>query len=519
MIVLIGFMGAGKTTIGRMLADRIGLEFVDTDEVIERSEGRPISEIFGTDGEARFRTLERAAVADVLQGPERVVSLGGGAITDPSICAALEWHTVVYLDTGYQEAMRRIGKDPGRPLLHVGDPKALFDERDPIYRRLATHVIGTSDSSPADIVDRLLEATGVERSDVIPPVRVDLGPRSYPVFVGSDISASIAELVQPTSSRAFVVTHQHLTAAAKPLIDSLATSGAEVETLTVDEGEASKSLEVAGRLFEEMARLHANRNDLVVGFGGGVVCDLAGFVASTYHRGIKVVQVPTTLLAQVDASIGGKTAVNLPVGKNLVGTFHQPSAVLCDVSLLRSLPEAEMRSGLGEVIKYGLIADPSLLDLVASSAGRIMERDEDLLTTLVRRSVTIKAGVVSMDEHETGRREILNYGHTFGHAIEHSTGLRHGEAIAVGMMAAAHLSVQLGMLDDGVVTRHRSVLEAAGLPTRATMDTDATFEVLKQDKKSRGGFRFVLLDAIGSPRTGVTAADEQVRAALRSVTI
>lgn len=518
MIVLIGFMGAGKTTVGRLLAEKVGLPFVDTDEVIERAEGRKVKMIFEQDGESRFRTLEKEAVARALEGPESVVSVGGGAINDPSTRAALEWHTVVLLDVPYPEAMRRVGQDPGRPLLHFADPRALFDERKTVYERLAKHVIDTNGAALEEVVGQIVEATGLQRATGPAQVQVNLGPRSYPIFVGRDISRDAAELVDLRGSQqAFVITHPHLAAAAKPLIDSLGAGGVDVAILTVDEGEASKGFDVAGDLLEELARRRAHRSDVVVAFGGGVVCDLSGFVASTYHRGMPVLHVPTTLLAQVDAAVGGKTALNLPLGKNLVGTIHQPIAVVCDVALLRSLPEEEVRSGLAEVIKYGLISDASLLDVVARDVTALFARDEDVLLTLVRRSVAIKAAVVSSDEREEGRREILNYGHTFGHAIEHVTGMRHGEAISVGMMAAAHLAVAVGMLGDDAVDRHRTPLEAVGLPTAAVLDIPKTLAALKQDKKHRGSLRFVLLEAIGSARTGVEATDEQIRAALRSV--
>lgn len=519
MIVLIGFMGAGKTTVGKLLAEKLGVGFVDTDEAIARARGRPVSEIFEHEGEGVFRTLEREAVARALEGSESVVSIGGGAIKDPTTCAALGWHTIVFLDVGYQEAMRRVGHDPGRPLLHFADPKALYDERRPIYGRLATHVVDTSGLTPAEIVDLVVENAALQVTTGPTPLLVDLGRRSYPILVGADIARDLAELVGLSGPRrVFVITHQHLSASAKPLVDSLASEGSEVTVVTVDEGEASKRLEVAGDIWEQMAAAGAHRSDLVVGFGGGVICDLAGFVASTYHRGMPVVHVPTTLLAQVDAAIGGKTAINLATGKNLVGTFHQPLAVVCDVTTLRSLPDEELRSGMAEVIKYGFISDPSLLDLVIGRIDGLMERDEELLTSLVRRSVAIKAAVVSADEKEDGRREILNYGHTFGHAIEHVTGARHGEAIGIGMMAAAHLAMDLGMIDEDIVARHREPLEAVGLPTRQSFDLEAVSDAMTRDKKNRGSLRFVLLERLGSPRTGIEATDEQVLSALRSVT-
>jgi 3-dehydroquinate synthase len=458
MIVLIGFMGAGKTTTGRLLAERLGLPFFDTDALIAGRAGRSISDLFSEHGEATLRTMEREIVAEALTGPDAVVSLGGGAITDPTTCAALEWHTVIHLDVDYPQAMRRVGHDPGRPMLHFADPRALFDARAPIYARLATHVVDMNDTTTEDAVEEIVRVTGLSLPTGPARVTVGVGKRGYPVIVGPDVADDVGNLVDlGTARRATVITHKTLAEMAKPLVDSLSDAGLEVELLTVPEGEAAKSLEVAGELLERMAHSGLRRDDLVVGFGGGVVCDLAGFVASTYHRGVSVVQVPTTVLAQVDAAIGGKTAVNLASGKNLVGTFHQPVAVICDVSFLRSLPDEEVRSGLAEVVKYGLIADPSLLEMVSDQAAALIARDEEAFASVVRRSVAIKAAVVAADEREEGGREVLNYGHTFGHAIEHTTGMRHGEAIAVGMVAAAHLAVDLGLLPEEGIEFHRAI--------------------------------------------------------------
>lgn len=517
MIVLIGFMGAGKTTVGRILADKTGLPFIDTDEEVERTSGKKIAEIF-EGGEGLFRSLERDVVVRALDGPESVVAVGGGAISDPVTCAALGWHTVIHLDVGYVESMRRAGHDPGRPMLHLADPRALFAERLPIYERLAKHVIDTSGSTAEEVVRMILEMTSGPQLDGPARVHVHLGDRTYPVLIGSGIAADAGNVVPlPPGAQAFVITHPDLEEKSKSLVDSLGGAGLVTTILSIDEGETSKALGTAEGLLDDLARHGAHRSDLVVGFGGGVVCDLAGFVASTYHRGIPVLHVPTTLLAQVDAAIGGKTAVNLSQGKNLVGTIHQPIAVVCDVSLLRSLPDEELRSGLAEVIKYGLIADPGLLDEAQVSIEAIFAGDEETLVRVVRRAVSIKAAIVSEDEREEDRREVLNYGHTFGHAIEHVTGIRHGEAIALGMVAAAHLAVDLEMLEEDAIEAHRRPLNAVGLPTSAAFDVGSTMERLKRDKKGRGTPRFVLLDAIGSVRTRIGARDDQIEAALRKV--
>lgn len=520
MIALVGFMGAGKTTVGRLLAEKAGLEFVDTDDLVEQAAGAKVAEIFAGQGEGRFRTLEREAIARALEGPEAVIALGGGAIHDPVTCSALSWHTVVHLDVTYREAMRRIGHDPGRPMLHLADPRALYDDRHPIYERLADHVVDTSALSPGEATDAILRVTGIKARKGPVRITVDLGPRSYPVLVGEGISADLGVLIDlPAADRAFLISHASLVTSSKPVVDSLEEAGSQVTVLTVDEGEASKQLDVAARLLGELADRGARRSDLIVGFGGGVICDLAGFVSSVYHRGMPVVHVPTTLLAQVDAAIGGKTAVNLAQAKNQVGTVHQPIGVICDVSLLGSLPVEELRSALAEVAKYGFISDPGLLDLVTSQLDAILNRDTAVLTSVVRRCVAIKARVVATDERETGPREVLNYGHTCGHAIEHVTGMRHGEAISIGMMAAANLAESLDMLESEAVSLHHQVLTRVGLPVAGRFEISDALAALKRDKKRRGGIRFVLLEGIGSPRVGVEVSDEQILDALRKVAL
>lgn len=520
MIILIGFMGAGKTTVGAFVADRSGLPFVDVDEVIARREGASVPEIFTTKGESYFRTVERAAVEDVLAGPESIVALGGGALGDPATCVALEWHTVIHLDVSYPEAMRRVGQDPGRPMLAIDDPRALYDLRHPTYERIARHTIATDGLSPKEVTELVFTTADLLATSGTGGIAVRLGHRSYQVHVGPDLSRDVARFFDKGhATKAFLITHPGLLEAAKPAMDSLTEAGLKVVVLPVAEGEGSKDLAVVTQLLGSLTEHEARRIDVIVSFGGGVVCDLAGFVASIYNRGMRALHVPTTLLAQVDAAIGGKTAVNLPQGKNLVGTIHQPVAVICDISLLRTLPEEELRAGFAEVIKCALISG-------RRAAGRVLERtaaalalDEAVLSEIVRDAVGAKAAVVAADERELGRREVLNYGHTFGHALEHSTGMRHGYAVAVGMMAAAHLAAELDMLGPGEVDLHRRLLLEAGLPTTASFDIDGVLTAMQYDKKNRNQIRFVLLSAIGSPRTGITATDDQITTVLRKVSI
>lgn len=513
MIVLVGFMGAGKSTIGTSLAARLGERFIDTDSLIAEREGMPIAQIFASEGEGHFRSIERDVVLDVLAREEGVVALGGGAVTNPEVRAVLQGFDTVYLSVGLDEALRRLAGDTTRPLLERSDELAtIYQYRRSLYEEVATITVATDGRSVSECADEIIRALGtpVDSFDV---VRVDLGPRSYDVAVGSGAVDHVGDML-PASlepERAFVVTHASLGDVAARVEASLSARGVGVVMKTIPEGETAKSVDTAVRLWDAMAEAELHRGDVVIGVGGGVVTDVTGFVASTYNRGLPSVLVPTTLLAQVDAAIGGKTGVDLTAGKNLVGTFHQPSLVVSDIDVLRALPDEELRSGLAEVIKAGLIADPSLVDLVQEHADDIFARDAATLRDVVVRSIEIKADVVARDETEQGDRAWLNYGHTFAHAIEviaSYQGIRHGEAVAVGMMAAAYLSNELGRLPDADVERHRRVLTAVGLPVTMRLSLDQLERAWVVDKKYRRGVKFVVLDGLGRPQAGVAAPTE-----------
>ena len=511
MIVLIGFMGAGKSTVGRQLARKLGLPFIDTDGAIEARSMIRIPEYFAAYGEAAFRDLEREVVAEILDGPEAVVALGGGALGDPNTISALSWANVIYLEVAYGEARRRIGSGFDRPMLGVTDPKALFAERVTIYERIANMTVNTTGMTPEAVADQIVDmVTGdsVGDEEGLQRIIVPLGDRSYPVLVGKGLLNRTGELLPdtPHAEKTFIVTHPGISHHVLPVVASLKERGFAVNVIPVPEGEKAKSLDVAARLYKELAVSNGHRHDLIVGFGGGVVCDLTGFVGSTYARGMRVAYIPTTLLAQVDAAIGGKTGVDLPEGKNLVGTIYQPVAVVCDVDLLAVLPLEEMRSGLAEVAKYGFIADPNLLDILESRASDIQRRDPEILSEIIGRSAAIKASVVASDETDRGARHVLNYGHTFGHAIEQVAGyegIRHGEAVALGMMAAAHLANEVGRVGEEIVELHRAVLESLSLPVSATLDFEALEEAWMRDKKYKDGVRFVLLADVGKPESDV----------------
>jgi len=322
------------------------------------------------------------------------------------------------------------------------------------------------------------------------------GERPYEVVIGPGAQVELG-LVLAGTARAAVVHAPPLAGEAGAAVETLQSAGVAAEAVVVPDGERAKTAEVAAALWEEFGRLGLTRSDAVVGLGGGAVTDLAGFVAATWMRGVRVVQVPTSLLGMVDAAVGGKTGINTGAGKNLVGAFHPPAAVLADTDVLADLPEREFRSGLAEVVKCGFIADGEILRLLeADPTGR---RDT---VELIERAVQVKAAAVGEDLYDTGRREFLNYGHTLGHAIERveDFGWRHGEAVAVGLVFAAELAGQAGLLSGDDVARHRRLIEAMGLPTSYRGDWARLQAVMRVDKKARGAsLRFVVLDGLGTP--------------------
>ncbi len=363
----------------------------------------------------------------------------------------------------------------------------------------------------------------------MPRVDVDLPGSRYPIHVGSGLLAEVGPLLSALglSGRAAVVTHPELPPAyTAALHASLEQAGFQPEMAFVPQGEASKSLDGLEALYTRFARMRLDRRSTVVALGGGVIGDLAGFAAATYLRGVALVQVPTTLLAQVDASIGGKTAIDLPCGKNLVGAFHQPRAVVADIDTLATLPPVELRSGLAEVVKYGMIADAALFAALESDADRLLSGVPEVLTPAVVRSCEIKAEVVSQDPTERGLRAILNYGHTVGHALEALWGygtVTHGAAVAIGMSTAARLAVRLGLLEPREAERQDNLLRRLELPTLAPAAAKpagscavpplppfaALLDAMRLDKKTLGGrLRFVLPRAIGTVEVREVSAEE-----------
>ena len=346
------------------------------------------------------------------------------------------------------------------------------------------------------------------------------GPSPYDVVVGHAVTRRVASLVAGASTVA-VVHPESLPQLAQPVIEALERAGHRVVALPVPDGEAAKALDVAAGMWEALGRLEMTRSDAIVAVGGGATTDVAGFVAATWLRGVRVVHVPTTLLGMVDAAIGGKTGINSAAGKNLVGAFHPPAGVLVDLDLLTTLPTAEWVNGLAEVVKAGFIADPDILALIEKDPAAAARADGPHTRELVERSIRMKAEVVSQDLREAGPREMLNYGHTLAHAIERVEDYRfpHGHAVAVGMVFVAELARLTGRLDDETARRHRAVLESVGLPTHYRADAwPALHDVMRVDKKARGDkLRFVVLDGLARPAILEAPSDDLLEQAYAEV--
>jgi shikimate kinase/3-dehydroquinate synthase len=525
VIWLVGMMGSGKSTLGPALARALGRRFVDADREIEREAGVSVSELFAREGEAGFRARERAAL-DALAGSGAVVALGGGAVAQAGAAERLAAQgTVVYLRARLETLVMRLGNASSRPLLAGLDAKgrrarleALLAERKPAYET-ARITIDTDDLIVPGLVAEL--APRIRAEEALAPsgprrVEVALGDRSYGVEIASgsltSLGNAVAQVVRARQAVLVTVPPVGRRYAAKAL-RSLRGAGFAVARIDVPDGDASKNLRQVARIYERLLARGADRDSVLVALGGGMTGDLTGFAAATFLRGIPFVQVPTSLLAMVDASVGGKTGVNLPEGKNLVGAFHQPRLVWIDLDTLRSLPARERAAGFAEVIKKAAIWDADLFATLERDADALQALEPGPLAAVVERAVCIKAEVVSRDERENDLRMLLNFGHTLGHAIEallRYRGLLHGEAVAIGMVFAARRSEALGHAPAGTADRLEALCRRFGLPTEIPQfPRSAYLAALRVDKKTRDArIRFVVLEGIGCARTVPLRAEE-----------
>ena len=554
-IVLVGMMGAGKTSIGKRLAAALHLPFIDADVEIETAAGMTISEIFARHGEAYFRDGERRVIGRILADTPCVLATGGGAYMNATTRERIAERGIsIWLKADADVLLRRVKKRPNRPLLQTRDPeetlRALIDERYPVYA-LADFCLVSKEGPHEAMVEAVIEtlergletlprlqhespvmtgaaATPARQSATCVPV--ELGARRYDILIGKDLIARAGEeiaRVSPKSACAIVtdetVAKHHLPA----LKASLDAAGIRHASIIIKAGEASKCYDTFAKVCDDVIAARMERRDIILALGGGVVGDLAGFVASTVRRGMRFVQIPTTLLAQVDSSVGGKTAINSPHGKNLIGAFYQPSLVLADTDTLATLDPREFRAGYAEVAKYGLIDDAPFFSWLEKNHADVFARG-DGLTHAIATSCRSKAAIVARDETEQGDRALLNLGHTFGHAFEALTHydtprLNHGEGVAIGVACAMRFSAHMGYCAPEDATRVEAHLKAVGLPSRIrdipdwNFTADQILDAMYQDKKvERGALTFILTRGIGQSFIAKGIVGDVVRSFLKA---
>lgn len=542
-IALIGFSGTGKSTVARLLADRLGWTAVDVDAEIERKWGMTIPAIFREQGEAAFRASEREILCRFCAEDHRVIATGGGAVVEDAAWGeeglGRDGTLVIALDAQPETTLERLrrqaeaeGEAVERPMLAGDDPlgriRALKARRQTSYDRAAL-TLPVDAVSAERVADELAAVVRCLRGEPL-ELRLEAASASSEIAVAPGLLDRLGELTRgawPQARRVWIVTDTnvgvlHGAAAETALRDA----GFAVETRAVAPGEGSKSLGTAGELYDWMLGGGVERRDVVLALGGGVVGDLAGFVAATVLRGIGLMQVPTSLVAAVDSSVGGKTGINHAAGKNLIGAFLQPRLVVVDTNLLRTLPTRELGSGWGEVVKHAVIQRTTpegerndLRALLERNAAALQALREPATAYTVWRNIGLKAAVVEADERETGIRAFLNFGHTLGHAIEAADyHLLHGEAVAVGMHAAAELGVLAETCSRGEADRIHGLIAAYHLPARATFEETRVISLLGSDKKRVAGKQRFVLPLDGG---GVTICDDvpefAVDAALASV--
>jgi len=581
-IVITGFSGTGKSLVAREIAGQLRWDFIDTDNEIVSLAKKPIAEIFSSDGEGKFRKLEREAVKRASRQSHRVIAIGGGAIVDPQNRSQLARNGfIVCLEARPETIYQRLFQEEShgseiRPLLEGDNPlehiRQLKARRQPYYDDVDL-VINTDDLSIGDVAKEVVKGwrllrfarndKGKARNDTPPVIArsaatkqshappglprlrlamtdkakagndvaedvacwVETATQTYPIFVGYGSLGRLGEKLKKVGSSrvAIVISDGNVSRLYGDRVQEiLKAAGFAVNSFVVPPGEESKSINTAIDIYNFLIKKRVERDDILIALGGGMIGDLAGFVAATYLRGIPWVQVPTSLVAMVDASIGGKVAVNHHEGKNLIGAFYQPNFVLADTQTLATLPKRELTSGWAEVVKYGLILDKEFFEFLESNAGRLIKLEQDVVSKAIIRSASLKAQVVSQDEKERGQRIILNYGHTVAHGLEAATRYSHflhGEAVAIGMMGAAKLSQKSGILPTNVVKRQQSLLQKFGLPTTFSSTGLAEIaEAMEVDKKTRAKkIRWVLLEDIGKTAIRANVPQQDVMAVLEEL--
>ncbi len=551
-VFLVGLMGAGKTTVGRALAKKLNKRFIDSDHEIEARTGASIPLIFEIEGEESFRQREVEAIRELTAQDDIVLATGGGAILKEENRACLKARgTVIYLRASVNSILQRTSHDKSRPLLQTPDPRKRIEElaraREPYYCEVADIIVETGRTNIQSLLHTILmqldhvavksvdlpalerRSNSLEPSMTAPSsapitLQVDLGERSYPITIGESLLSSVDLISRHIAGRRVAIVSNTVVAPLylDRLTQLLETANKQVTSIVLPDGEEEKNWASLMKIFDVLLAEKCDRHTTLIALGGGVIGDMTGFAAATYMRGVPFIQIPTTLLAQVDSSVGGKTGINHPLGKNMIGAFYQPQAVIADISTLNTLPSRELSAGLAEVIKHGAIIDAQFFDWIEANIEKLVAMDPSALSYAIQRSCEIKADVVRQDEREGGLRAILNFGHTFGHAIEAGLGYGvwlHGEAVGCGMVMAADLSHRMGFIDAPAKERVLALVQAAGLPVKAPdLGIERWLELMEVDKKNEGGkIKFILLKPLGTPAI-MTVPLETLRATLEAST-
>ena len=512
-IILTGFMGTGKTTVGKLLAEKLNYRFIDTDELIEDRNEHSIADIFQDLGEDAFREMERAIVKEIAELDSVVISTGGRLMLDPENVSALSRNSrVLCLVATPNEILTRVKHDKSheRPLLSVPNPKErivdLLQERNDKYLRFPQIV--TDEKKPYDIARSLVEFVSTSPKSLI----VENPHKNYEYIVGAGLLPFIRQLTG-IDGEIVVITDEIVNELYGPSCSSI---GNIVE---IPSGRQNKSLAIVETVYEKLLEIGFDRAGTIISLGGSAIGDIAGFVAATYMRGVNFVQCPTSLIAMVDTSVGGKTGIDLAQGKNIIGLYKQPLKIIADVATLQTLPQLDFTSGMAEVIKHGLIAESSLLEQVEQGHwAKNWDRSPSYigeLQRLVAQAIEVKINIVQADPFEQGQRSILNLGHTFAYAIEQESkdAYRHGEAVSMGLVAAASLSVRMGLCDISLLERIEYVLESVNLPTRipSNLKPINLLQAMQRDKKKRAGqLRFILIRGIGQAFVSDKVSDQDI---------
>lgn len=507
-LILIGFMGSGKSTVGRELARRLGLDFFDTDELVQKKTRMKISEIFKNGGEPYFRQVEEEIIQNLPARDRCVIAAGGGAVLNKTNVKNLKKKgTVVYLKVPFSVLKERLSGVSDRPLLEGSGSrskkiKTMLESRQNLYESSADVIINCGRKSPEEIATLIMEKLAYSPKIL----KASFRQGESRIIIGNEVFFDFPYWWKWKKRKVALVTHPFLARQYfEAIADGLEEFNCQVEAIALPSGERSKSLRTAEKIYNQLFQKEFLRSDFIFALGGGVVGDVAGFVAATYMRGLNLVQIPTTLLSQVDSSIGGKTGVNVSYGKNLIGSFYQPVLTLIDLSFLKTLPRKEFFNGLAEIIKMAFLFSPSLVAFLEEHLGELLALKPETWQKVVIETVSYKLRLVEDDEMETkGKRSFLNYGHTVGHALEKLSlyrGISHGEAVAIGMMMEAKISAEKGFLSKEELKRQESLLKKAGLPVKVPEKyrPELVRAMLLDKKRDSEEIKIVGLKGIGKP--------------------